>query len=235
DLGADGKDSRKRCIAAFKLDICGRRSQLAAEFLPVHDTPSDAEWSAKQPLRQLQITIGQCLPKPAAADTNTIDLDGPRGFDGETLDGTGLEQKVKITGTVTTETEVVADFQMAHAQPFNQGGMHEFGSAQFTQASIECQAQHQIHALLTQQTKLFAQPCEPRRGFVPCKEFPGLGFENHHTAGHPQFGRTLAQALQDGLMPPMHSVEIADGGHAPPMPGPQVVNTSNQLHTALLA
>src|SRR5690606_33710194 len=52
DLGADGKDSRKRCIAAFKLDICGRRSQLAAEFLPVHNTPSEAEWSAKQPLRQ---------------------------------------------------------------------------------------------------------------------------------------------------------------------------------------
>ncbi len=36
-------------------------------------------------------------------------------------------------------------------------------------------------------------------------------------------------------MPPVHAVEIADGGDAAPMSGAQVVKTSNQLHTALLA
>jgi len=33
----------------------------------------------------------------------------------------------------------------------------------------------------------------------------------------------------------VNPVEIADGGDAAPMPGPQVMKTSNQLHTALLA
>jgi len=62
-----------------------------------------------------------------------------------------------------------------------------------------------------------------------------LRLEDHYAAGQPQFGRTLAQPRQDGLMPPVHAVEIADGGDAAPMPGSQIVKASNQLHTALLA
>ena len=62
-----------------------------------------------------------------------------------------------------------------------------------------------------------------------------LRLENHHAAGQAKLGSTFAQALQNGLMPPVNPVEIADGGDATPMPGSQVMKTSNQLHTALLA
>ena len=162
-------------------------------------------------------------------------MSGGGCLDTEAFGGASLEQEVEIAGTVTAETEIVAHFQVPHAKAFNQCGVDELGRAELAQPTIERQAQHQIDALLAQQLQLFTQAGEPRRRLVRRKVLTWLRLEDHHAARQPQLGRTFAQARQDGLMPPVHAVEIADGGDAAPMPGAQVVKTSKQLHTALLA
>lgn len=108
---------------------------------------------------------------------------------------------------------------MPHAEAFNQRGVDELRGTQLSQAAIERQAQHQIDALLAQQLQLFTQAGEPRRRLVRREELTRLRLEDHHAARQPQLGRTFAQARQDGLMPPVHAVEIADGGDAAPMSG----------------
>ncbi len=208
---------------------------MPAKLLPVHDAAGDAERPAQQLLSQRQLALGAHLPQPGAAHPLAVDLDGGCRLDGEALHGPHLQQKIEIAGTVTTEAEIVTDLQIPYAKPLYQRRMDELGSTQLAQASIEREAQHQVHALLSQQAQFFPQAGKPSRGLVRREELTGLRLEDHHAAGQPQFGRALAQARQDGLMPPVHSVEVADGGDAPPMPGPQVVKTSNQLHTALLA
>jgi hypothetical protein len=74
-----------------------------------------------------------------------------------------------------------------------------------------------------------------RAGAVSGAKFPRLRLENHHAAGHAQLERTLAQPRQDSLVATVNTVKVANSGDAAPMLGAQVVETSNQLHNALLA
>ena len=200
----------------------------------MHDPPGDREGPAEQCLGTTQVTVGQYLAQPRAADTLAIHLDGGGRLDTEAFGGASLEQEVEVAGAVTAETEIVAHFKMPHAEAFNQRGVDELRGTQLSQAAIERQAQHQIDALLAQQLQLFTQAGEPRRRLVRREELTRLRLEDHHAARQPQLGRTFAQApgWPDA---PVHAVEIADGGDAAPMSGAQVVKTSNQLHTALLA
>jgi len=200
----------------------------------MHDSPGDAERSTQQLLGQCQVSISQYLSQPCTADALAANLDGRRGLDRESFRGACVEQKVEVTSSVTTKAEVVPHFKMANPKPFDQRRMNELGSTQFTQAAIEGQAKHEVDALLVQQPELFTQTGQPGRRLVWRKILTRLRLEYHHAAWQIEFSRTLAQSRQDCLVPSMNSVEIADGGNAPPMPGPQVVKTSNQLHTALL-
>jgi len=236
-LYLEGHDEHaaERCVATLELDIGSRRAQLATEFLPMHDPPGDREGPAEQCLGTAQITVGQYLAQPRAADTLAIHLDGGGRLDTEAFGGASLEQEVEVAGAVTAETEIVAHFQVPHAKAFNQCGVDELGRAELAQPTIEGQAQHQINSLLAQQLQFLAQPGQPCGRPIRRKVFTWLRLEDHHAARPAPLGRTFAQTRQDGLMPPVHAVEIADGGDAAPMSGAQVVKTSNQLHTALLA
>src|SRR5690606_31830035 len=50
-----------------------------------------------------------------------------------------------------------------------------------------------------------------------------------------QFDGPLAQAGQNGLVTTVPTIEIADGGNASPGQGLQIMEASDQLHSALLA
>jgi hypothetical protein len=62
-----------------------------------------------------------------------------------------------------------------------------------------------------------------------------LRLEDHHAAGQAQGLAALAQPRQDSLVTTVNTVEVANSGDTAPMLGAQVVETSNQLHNALLA
>ena len=123
---------------------------------------------------------------------------------------------------------------MPDAKALDQRRMDELGGAELAQTAIEGQAQHQIDTLLVQEQEFFTKTGQPGGRLVRSKILAWLWLENNHAAGQAEIGGALAKTRQDGLVPPVNTVEIADGGDAPPMPGPQVMKTSNQLHTALL-
>ena len=103
----------------------------------MHDPPGDREGPAEQCLGTAQITVGQYLAQPRAADTLAIHLDGGGRLDTEAFGGASLEQEVEVAGAVTAETEIVAHFKMPHAEAFNQRGVDELRGTQLSQAAIE--------------------------------------------------------------------------------------------------
>ena len=99
----------------------------------------------------------------------------------------------------------------------------------------EGQAEDAVHAFFSQQLQLVPQAGQAGRRRFRGKVFPRLWLKYHHAAGHAQLDRTLAQPGQDSLVATVNTVKVANSGDAAPMLGAQVVETSNQLHNALLA
>src|SRR3989338_3725575 len=170
-----------------------------------------------------KIASSQSLAHPRTADPDAVQLDRAGGLDTEALALPRLGQKSKVTGTVAAETKVIANFQMAYIQAVDQHFLHELGSGQLAQAPVEAQAQHQVDAFGSEQGELVAQAGQARRGGIRGKKLARLRLENQHATGHTEFGGTLTQTRQDGLMTTMDAVEITDGGDTAPMLGPQVV------------
>src|SRR5690606_39416937 len=73
---------------------------------------------------------------------------------------------VEVTGAITTETEVVTDFQMLYAEAIDQDLLDELVGTEFAQAAVEGQAQHPVHTLLFQQCQLVTQ----KIGRASCRE-----------------------------------------------------------------
>ena len=197
--------------------------------------PGNAERATEQTLGQGEVGSGQGISHLGAAHAQAVQFDGLRGFDGKTLGYAGVLQKIEIADPITAETEVVADLQVLYAQAIHQDTVDELGGAEAAQTLVEGQAQHTVHALLGQQLQLVAQAGQARWRRFRGKEFPRLWLKNHHAAGHAQLDRALAQPGQDSLVATVYTVKVANSGDAAPMLGAQVVETSNQLHNALLA
>lgn len=205
------------------------------QLLAVQHPPGNPERATEQTLGQGEVGSGQGVTHLGTAHAQAVQFDGLRGFDGKTLGDAGLLQEIEIPYPVATETEVVADLQMLHAEAVHQDTVDELGGAEAAQALVESQAEDTVHTFFSQQLQLVPQAGQTRRRRLRGKEFSRLWFKNHHAAGHAQLNRTLTQAGQDSLVATVNTVKVANSGDAAPMLGAQVVETSNQLHNALLA
>ncbi|MNF65780.1 hypothetical protein D3C84_475560 [compost metagenome] len=225
----------ERHATTFELNVGSGRTQLPGQFLAVQHATGNAVRATEQTFGQGKIGGSQCITHLRTADANAVQFDGLRGFDGKTVHLPGLQQEVEIAEAVATETEIVTDFQMLHAETINEDGVDELTGAELAQALVERQAQHPVDAFGSQQLQLVTQAGQTRRRGLGGKEFPWLRLENHHAAGYAQLERTLTQSGQDSLVTTVNTVKVANSGDAAPMLGAQVVEASNQLHNALLA
>ena len=223
DLDAGQVHPGQRHTTTLKLDIGGRRAQLARQFLPVQYPASDLKRTPQQALCKGEIAASQGITHLRAADAYTVKLDGLRRLDGKALHLPGLLQEVKVADAVAAKTEVVTDLQVLHTQAVDQDGIDEFGGAELAQALIERQAQHPVDTGVSQQLQLVAQPGQTCRRRVRGKELARLRLENHHAAGHAQLQRTLTQPAQDCLVTTVYTVKVANSGDTAPMLGPQIV------------
>jgi hypothetical protein len=199
------------------------------------DPAGDLERAPQQMGSEGKVCGSQRIAHFGTADADAIDLDGLRGLYGKTFFGADLLQEIKITDSVATKAEVVADLKMPHAQPVNQHGVYELGSTELAEALIEGKTQHQINTLPGEQIEFVTQAGQTCRRRIRGEKLARLRFEDDHTAGQAQLDGALAQACQDSLMAPVNTVEVANGGDAAPVLRAQIVKASNQLHNALLA
>ncbi|MNC33065.1 hypothetical protein D3C75_814470 [compost metagenome] len=196
---------------------------------------ADAVRAAQQVLGQLEVAFGQGFAHLGAADPQAV-LDHRVGsLDGEAVLLAGLDQEGEVASAVAAEAEVIAHFEMTHAQAVDQDGLDEGIGTELAQTLVECQAQHPVDTLGRQQLDLVAQAGQAGRRGVGGEVLAWLRFEDHHAGRQAQGLTALAQARQDRLVAAVNPVEVANGGDTAPVLGAQVVKTSNQLHNALLA
>ncbi|CRM96524.1 hypothetical protein [Pseudomonas sp. 22 E 5] len=235
DVDADEVNPGQRHTTALELHVGGWRAQLARQLLAVQDPSGNAERATEQTLGQGEVGSGQGITHLGTAHAQAVQFDGLCGFDGKPLVDARMLQEIEIPDAVATKAEVVTDLQMLHAQAINQDAVDELGGAQALQTLVEGQAEDTVHALFCQQLQLVPQAGQAGRRGLGGKVFPRLWLENHHAAGHAQLDRAFAQPSQDSLVATVNTVKVANSGDAAPMLGAQVVETSNQLHNALLA
>jgi hypothetical protein len=191
--------------------------------------------AAKQAFGEDKIGSRQGITHLGAADAKAIKFDGLRRFNGKALHDTGLLEEIEIPRPVTTESEVVTDLKVLHAQAIHQDGIDELAGAELAQALVERQAQDPVDAFARQQLQFVTQAGQTGRCRIRREKLAWLRLENHHTAGHAQLQRTLTQPRQDSLVATVYTVKVANSGDTAPMLGAQIVEASNQLHNALLA
>ena len=223
DVDAGQVNPGQRNTATFELNIGGRRTQLARQFLPVQYPASNLKRAPQQTFCEGEVCISQGITYLGAADSHTIELDRLRRLDGKALHLAGLLQKVEVANPVAAKTEVVTDLQVLHTQAIDQDGIDELGSTELAQTLVKRQAQHPVNPGVGQQLQLVAQPGQTCRSRIWIEELARLRFKNHHAAGHAQLQRTLTQPTQDSLVTTVYTVKVANSGDAAPMLGPQIV------------
>jgi hypothetical protein len=225
----------QRYTTALELHVGGWRAQLARQLLAMQYPPGNAERATEQALGQGEVGSGQGVTHLGAAHAQAIEFDGLCGFDGKPLLDTSLLQEIEIAYAVAPETEVVADLQVLYAETIDEDTINELGGTETLQTLVESQAEDSVHTFFSQQLQFVPQAGQTCRRRFRGEIFPRLWLKNHHAARYVQLDRTLAQPGQDSLVATVNTVKVANSGDAAPMFRAQVVETSNQLHNALLA
>ena len=108
----------------------------------MRDSPTHVIGSAQQLRRQLQITPAQRLPDPSAANPFALDHVTVTVNHVETVLPACSSQHGEIAGAAVTEPKIIANDQIANAQPGDQQVFDKRLCRHRCQPLIEFQAQH---------------------------------------------------------------------------------------------
>ena len=142
----------------------------------------------------------------------------------------GVLQGLEIAGAVPAKPEVIADYQVGHAETPMQQALDERIRGHVRQRRIEAQAHEPIDATVSQRFELLTKAGQSCRRPLGGEVLLGRGLEGHH--GRRQLHRPgpLLQLPQHMLMPEMNAIVVADRSDTSAVPGTQIVKAANQLH-----
>ena len=95
---------------------------------------------------------------------------------------------------------------------------------------IKGQAQHLLDLKICQQIKLFTQAGQPHRGCITLKKLSRQRLKGNDANPDIKLKSLLPERLKNGSVAHMHAIKITDGGHAPLMLRPDIVQPADQLH-----
>jgi hypothetical protein len=158
---------------------------------------------------------------PAASASRTAELDTRRppkstvGMASTTKRWSlpGLLQHGEIPAARLAEAEVVADDQVPHREAADQDLLDELFGGQARQLAIEAADMDAIDAAFRQQLELVAHAGKARRRLVRRKQFARMRLEGQHGRRQGKRTRLRLQFVEQGTMPEMHAIEVADGQH----------------------
>jgi len=231
-LHLDGEDAVEGGTAPPQGEVGGGKTELSCQLLPFDDPTTERIGSPQQELGLIQIGLAQPFADAAAADALLQRHHGVGVGNGETKAFPRDTECVVVALALMAKAEIIADDQMAHANALDQQPVDELIHRHAAEVTVEAQAEHPIDPLLSQQCHLVGKGGQSRRRLIPGKELLWLRLKGDHHRRQVQLGRAQSQSVQDLLMAAVHTIEIADGGHAAAMPWPQVVHSANQLHDA---
>jgi hypothetical protein len=111
------------------------------------------------------------------------------------------------------ETEIEADHDVAHAEAAGQHVVHELLGRLAQQVFVEGEREQVRDAELGQQARLDPKRREARRRAVGRQDLARMGLEGDHAKRRLKLLRTRTRRLDQGAMPAVHAVEIADRDH----------------------
>ena len=206
----DGKDPGHRQGVVLDADIGRGEPELAADLVAVRDLAVDDVGAPQQACRVFHVAGCQ---RPAHAGTGhpfAVDRNTAHRFDSESMRGTGSLQQREIASAPLAEAKIVTNDQMASTQAVDQHLRNELVGRQRREAGVEAADHGLLDTGIGQQFELFAESRQARRRRGRAEEFARVRFEGKNGGWQTGLARDIAQAAQQGTMPAMHAVEIAD-------------------------
>src|SRR5690606_746741 len=111
------------------------------------------------------------------------------------------------------ETKVIAYHQVAQPERVYQKLPHEIFCGQLAQRLVEIEQVHDIDAVAGEKVHLVLKMAQPRRRICAGKKFFWLRFAEHHDSRLTGAARIDKNLIENVLMPKMHAIVFADGGH----------------------
>lgn len=176
----------------------------------------------------LQVTAGQCLADPGAADALVAMGDGMQILDPESamLGWIGLthgaQQRIVASPTMT-EPEVIAHQEETHAQPVDQEAPHELIRRHPGEFGTKLQDHDPLDAAVADRAQLLAQPGESRWRGLGCEELQWLWLEGDDSGWESERAAMHLESLKDRTVAQMDPIEIADGRDAAAIGGAQIM------------
>ena len=141
----------------------------------------------------------------------------------------GLEQ-CHIALAAGAKAKVIANHQHLGTQCIAQYALYEVLGRLSRQAFIKARQYHTLHAVTGQRVELVAQREHAGGCFVRCKVLTRRGFKGEHGRRQARALRLLVQRLEQGLVPAVHAVVVANGQHTAPRRSAQMGQPADQLH-----
>src|SRR5690606_40459647 len=93
-------------------NVSRRHSQLTPQLGPMNHSTAHAKGAPHHTVGQIEVTGGQRLAHPSAANPLPANLKGLGMLDAKTFFSAHLFKKVEVAGSIAAKPEVVADHQM---------------------------------------------------------------------------------------------------------------------------
>ena len=128
-----------------------------------------------------------------------------------------LTRSIAAAGGGVPELEVVPGDDVMDLQRFNQIGLHEIGCRLFREIHVKSLRDHEINAERGYFRGLAPKRAQSERGDIGLEDGTRVRLERQHAPGQSRRGGNGPGFADDGLVSPVHTVEIADGNHRTPM------------------
>ena len=111
------------------------------------------------------------------------------------------------------EAEVLADHDLARAEPAREHVVDELGGGLLAEVVGEGEREQILDPELGQEPRLDPERREPGRRLVGGQDLARVRLEGDHPERRAERPRLLARAGDQGAMTPMHAIEVADRDH----------------------
>ena len=195
---------------------CGHAEQRTAPTGPVHHHAAHRMRSSQHGVGQVQASVGQSPADTGGTDGRALEHDG--------VDVHHLEPQTAAyvrdglgTGLIPAQTEIIPDKQNMRMQSLLEDRTAELLGGHGRQFQGERHKQSGVHSQGGQQIQPL--PGAAQSGGRIVGQHPRrMRLEGNGQRSQAQFMCTVHGAPDQGLVPQMHAVEIADGDHKRPGP-----------------
>ena len=229
--GAHRVDASRRPDIVGNIDIRGGETERPATLVAMLDDSLNFEWPPQHRRRVPGLAAFQLFADMARG----VDLRvrGRYRRDGRhrvtAAFGVCLKQR-GIAAALMTEPKILANHHMLGPEPVYNDTLNELLAFQMRQSFVEIQDNQRVHAQRFDMVRLIVKGRQPVRRVMRPEETSRVRLESQDDQRRAVVARNVGATPDNGLMPAMHPVEIAQHHDALARAFRNVFNGSDDLH-----